>query len=849
MRRRVGLVLKVVALVLAVAIVAGLGYGIFTVRSSFPQLNGTVTLPGLDAEVEVRRDAWGVPQITAETAHDLFMAQGYVHAQDRFWEMDFRRHVTAGRLSELFGADQLETDAFIRTLGWRRVAEQELEILSPETISYLEAYAEGVNAYLAQRSGSALSLEYAVLGLQVSGYQPEAWTPADSVAWLKAMAWDLRSNMEEEILRVLYAARLSDDQVADLFPDYPYGERPVIVPQPGNTGLTRADAPVTARPEIATDALAARLSQLAATTAALPDILGPNGSGIGSNSFAVAGSRTVSGLPILVNDPHLGPSMPGIWTQVGLHCRQRTDVCPFDVSGFSFSGVPGVVIGHNDRIAWGFTNLAPDVADLYLEDVQGDEYRVGNRMLPLEVHEETILVAGGDPVTIRVRSTRHGPLLSDVNDWYAYLGSVSPDRGGGARDGSVAAPDLALRWTALEPGATMDSLFMMNLASDFGEFREAARRFEVPSQNMLYADVDGHIGYQAPGKVPIRSGYDGKWPVPGWSDDYDWTGFVPFEQLPWVLDPADGYIVTANNAVVGPDYPVFLTDDWTLGDRAARLVALLEAAGPLDVEGVRTIDFDQQSPVAAWLGPALLGLDLSDDAPAADAVALLDGWDGQQTADSAPAAFLNAAWNHLQKRAFADELYRNYNEQPDGGDRWMLLVRRLLQEPEDAWWDDVSTVGQVEHRDTILRAAVDDAVAELTALQGGDPTGWQWGRLHTLELRNATFGESGIGPIEWLFNRGPYQVGGGKDTVNATAWNAAFGYQVDWVPSMRMVVDLADLDASRYVNLTGASGHAFDAHYDDQAPLWVHGETIAWPFSAAALEEATHDLLTLVPAD
>ncbi len=774
------------------------------------------------------------------------MAEGYVHAQDRFWEMDFRRHVTSGRLSELFGADQVSTDAFIRTLGWRRVAEQELKILSPDTLRYLQAYADGVNAYLAQHSGAAISLEYAVLGLQNSGYRPEPWTPADSVAWLKAMAWDLRGNMEEEILRVEYATRLSDQQLADVDPPYPFDRHPVIVTD-WPVGIAGTPPAAASRPSIDLATVAARLAPIGQLADRLPALLGRSDlGGIGSNSFAVAGSRTVSGKPLLVNDPHLAPSMPGIWYQVGLHCATRSDACPFDVTGFSFSGVPGVVIGHNNRVAWGFTNLGPDVSDLYLEDVQGDKVRVGDAMVPLSVRTETIKVAGGDPVTIRIRSTSHGPLLSDVSDDFKYIGSVAPVAS--KPEGDHAAPDVALQWTALDPGNTMDALFEIDAAQNFDDFRTAARDFQVPAQNMLYADVDGHIGYQAPGRIPVRRTGDGKWPVPGWDPAYAWTGYISFDDLPWMLDPTNGYIVTANNAVLGGEYTHFLTDDWSLGYRAARLVALIEKAGPLDIAGVSKIDFDQHGPLADLLAPAITARVAKGGEPdeVQRAAALLAGWNGQQTADSAPAAFLNAVWSHLLARTFNDEL-TGTGVLPDGGDRWLELMRRLLDDPSSAWWDDTTTEAVVERRDEILDAAMQDAVAELKDRLGSDPAQWQWGRLHTLELTNATFGTSGIGPIEWLFNRGPYQLGGGLDVVDATGWVASASYAVDWVPSMRMVVDLSNLDASRYVNLTGASGHAFSAHYDDQAPLWQRGETIAWPFSPSAIKAATQDLLTLNP--
>ena len=352
---------------LVLAVVAA-GVGWWTVQRSFPTTSGRVDVPGLTASVTVYRDDAGIPQLVAETDHDLFFAQGYVHSQDRFWEMDFRRHVTAGRLAELFGESQVGTDAFIRTLDWRGIAEREYELLDPESKRYYDAYADGVNAYLAERSGAGLSLEYAVLGLQNPGYSPEPWTPIDSIAWLKAMAWDLRSNLGDEIDRALLATTLPPEQVDFLHPEYAWGEMPTILggpiaAAPAATSirpLTTGEGTSTARcgrcaatPMPPPDRAAEALTSLSAAIDAIPELLGPEGGDLGSNSWVISGALTESGQPLLANDPHLGPAMPSIWTQMGLHCAEVRDDCAFDVAGYTFSGLPGVIIGHNDRIALG----------------------------------------------------------------------------------------------------------------------------------------------------------------------------------------------------------------------------------------------------------------------------------------------------------------------------------------------------------------------------------------------------------------------------------------------------------------------------------------------------------------
>ncbi|MGN7798394.1 penicillin acylase family protein [Leifsonia sp. 22587] len=850
---------SVLAVLLVLAVIAG-GVAVWTVTRSFPQTSGSVDVPGLTKPVTVTRDSAGVPQLTASTADDLFRAQGYVHAQDRFWEMDFRRHVTAGRLSELFGASQVPTDTFIRTLGWRRVAEQEVKLLDPTSLRYYQDYADGVNEYLKRHSGAELSLEYAVLGLQNPSYRPAPWTPADSVAWLKAMAWDLRSNLEDEIDRALLATKLKPEQIAELHPGYPYSSHPTITDQGG--GNPRTVTPERSPDAIASDAsasaqsgpdatadpasYAAQLAQVAESVDALPQLMGPAGDDIGSNSWVVAGTHTASGKPLLANDPHLGAALPSVWYQMGLHCATVGPECPFDVAGFSFSGFPGVIIGHNDRIAWGFTNLGPDVADLFVEKVTGDTYEYDGAQVPLEKRTERIRVAGGKDVVITVRSTRHGPIVTDIGDAYAVIAKDQAGKLG------VPAPkyQLSLAWTALTPGTTANAIFAFDTARDWTAFRAAAQQFQVPSQNLVYADVDGHIGYQAPGLIPVRAAGDGTMPEPGWTSRYGWTGTIPFDQLPSVFDPPSGYIVTANNAAVGPGFPVLITADWDHGYRAnqieVRLAGLLAGGRKVTGADMSAIQADTYDANAANLVPVLRAVAAKPDASTdlQQAARLLDGWDYRDRGSSAAAAYFAVFWKELLHDAFARKIPAA--TAPTGGDRWFAVVQSLLSQPDSSWWAD-SDLGATD-RDSMIAYAAGKAWGETRRLLGGDPAGWRWDRLHTLTLTNASFGESGIAPIEWLFNRGPWHVGGGSSVVDATGWDATAGFAVERVPSMRMVVDLADFDRSTWINLTGASGHAFDAHYTDQTDLWATGRTRPWPFTPAAVTKAADQTLTLRPA-
>jgi penicillin amidase len=900
-----------IALLLVIAVVLG-AFGVNLVRRAFPQTSGQITIPGLSSKVSVLRDDRGVPQIYADNPADLFRAEGFVHAQDRFFEMDLRRHVTAGRLSELVGSAGVKTDRVIRTMGWRRVAEAELPTLKPETRQYLQAYADGVNAYIS-RAGtlSRMSLEYSILGQKVPDYRVEKWTPVDSLAWLKAMAWDLIGDYDNELMRATIYGRVTDAQLNELFPSYPEQQNKPILSSadwsasssrsggsgasggssdsttsnansalPGRatgltsdltsgptTGLTTGPAPSAvpshaSQPQEPGRALTAQLTSptakkayasAAGALAAIPALLG-RGDGVGSNSWVVGPGKSTTGHALLANDPHLGPRIPGIWYQVGLHCRSVSAACPFDVSGFSFSGAPGVIIGHNNRIAWGFTNLNPDVSDLYLQQVRGGTYLRDGKYVPLESRQETIQVAGEADQTFTVQTTAQGPIISDA---IADASRAAANAPVGLRADS-GANAVSLAWTGLKVTQTADAIMGFDTAQNFKAFRAAAKQFAVPSQNLLYADVDGHIGYQAPGQIPIRKSSapgapPGFWPAPGWLSAYDWKGYVSFSEMPYTYDPPEGFLVAANQAVTGSDSGgPFLTTEWDYGYRAQRIRYLLQAQPKVSPQRMSQIQGDTRNDFAPVLVKRLLRIDLSKDPFTQDAQQLLRGWDFTNpvgnSRQGAAAAYYNAVWRNLLHLAFDDELPPSMLA--NGGDEWMRIVSTLLTDGKarDAWWDNKQTPGVIEGRDEILRQAMVEARNELTRTLGKDPKGWQWGKLHRLELTHEVLGGDDVPLyIRPLFNRGPYEMPGGSAIIDANGWTASEGYGVDHAPSMRMVVDLGNLDGSTWVNQTGESGHAFNAHYNDQTKAWIKNEPYPWPFTDKAIRDSTADELTLVP--
>ena len=815
-----------------------------TAPKSFPQVDGEIHLTGLDGPVNVYRDGMGIPNIYATSAHDLFMAQGYVHSQDRFWQMDFWRHIGSGRLSEMFGKSEVETDAFLRTLGWAQIAEQEYAVADPEAKAMLDAYTEGVNAYLARRSGTQLSLEYGILKLLNSSYKPEPWTPVQTLTWAKSMAWDLGGNMSAEIERAILLKSLPPEYVDELFPPYP-SDHPVVVPAIGENVFQPSNAQTFARLNVPDTALVA----VEKKAVLLNSLLGPVGADIGSNNWVIAGSRTATGMPILANDPHLGIQMPSIWYQIGLHCRPKNETCPYAVTGFSFAGVPGVIIGHNDNIAWGVTNVGPDVMDLFIEKINPDnpnQYEYLGKWVDMEVHTETILVGGGDPVELTVRKTIHGPIISD--SYGPLIQQVEVGKQSFTEKAGIDLPEhyaIAMRWTALEPTRLFNAIWAFDKAQNWEEFRTAARDFVVPAQNLVYADVQGNIGYQMPGNIPVRKNGDGRFPVPGWTGEYDWEGYLPFEELPYVFNPSSGYVATANNQVNPWDYPYLISTEWDYGFRAERIVEMIEnAPGPIDIAYIQKIHGDNYDASAATLVPLLMQVNMGD-ANLEGVRAIFDGWDYQDNMDSAPAALYAAFWRRFLANTFGDELPED--RQPGGSSRWFEVVRNVAGQPDSHWWDSKLTADKVETRDDILKQSFTQAVADVQEALGKDPAKWRWGDLHTSTFRNQTLGESGIALIENLFNRGPFRTAGSASIVNATGWSATGGFEVTSIPSMRMIVDLGDLRNSLTVHPTGESGHAYNPHYIDMADLWRNIQYYPMLWNEQAIVSNAEARLVLVP--
>ena len=876
--RIVGRLLSILLVLLIVVIIATGGLLVWVSHRALPTTRGSLKAAGLTAPVTVTRDASGIINITATTPHDLFLAQGYSHAQERFWQMEVWRHIGAGRLSELFGETTLKEDEFIRTLGWRQAAQRDLDAASPELKADLQAYADGVNDWITANKGQ-LGLAFVVEGLKaglgggVGGYEPEPWTPLDSATWALVQAWSLGDNFDSEIFRVLADAKLGDPTRTDeLTPSYP-ATGPVIVPtgaagsggagadSPGGLVGPAAAAPDGAAPILTASqadglrALAALGQSIAATAGIDPaqGILGDHG--VGSNNWVVAGSKSADGKALLANDPHLGISMPSVWIMNGLHCQVVGPACPFDVTGVSFPGDPLVILGHNERIAWGATNLGPDVEDLFIEQPDPnlpDDYIYKGESVPFTVRTETIKVAGGPPVSLTVRSTGHGPIVSDVDDRLKNL------------------PQLyALRWAATsQPNGALDSFLGLDKAANYNDFRAALSVYGAPAQNFVYADVDGNIGYQAPGWIPIREDKNdhGDRPVPGYDGLHEWTGMIPYDQLPRVYNPPSGIIVSANNELVDSAYPYFIAQDWDPGYRAARITELLKADiahGGVTLDDMSAIQTDTTVLRAQLVIPSLKGISASTGDGNA-VLSAIDGWDQTCGVGSTGCAAYMAFEEQLERHLWDDDLGSLAREYVGSTESWQGLIS-LLAKPADPFWDDITTTNKKETEADIVAEALDSTGAALHSSLGADPASWTWGRLHTTTFREVTLGESGIAPLEWYFDKGPYPVAGAAGAVDATYYQFSVGYDDPYdssvkaatdlrsvfemtnMPSYRLDVDMGQLDTARIVITTGQSGNPSDPHYGDLIDDWLDGRQVPLAFSAAAQQAATVATLTLNP--
>ncbi|MFN2290245.1 MAG: penicillin acylase family protein [Anaerolineae bacterium] len=804
---------------------AALGLFYF-LRRPLPKTSGILHLPGLKAEVEVIRDRWGVPHIYAASEEDLFFAMGYVHAQDRMWQMEFQRRLAAGRLSEVIGEATLEFDRIFRILGLYRAAEADLAALEPDSRRTLNAYSTGVNAYLAAHPGR-WSVEFSLLG-----FAPEPWKPADSLSWMKVMAWNMGCNWASELIRAHLAAQLGPELAVDLEPAYP-DDNPTVVQ---GSGLPEgADTPPNGWGSADLRQALEEVLDLfgpAPNPPAAPASPGMTQARGNSNQWVVSGDRTASGQPLLSNDTHLLLGLPAAWYQVHLSGGG------YDVTGVSLPGLPGFAVGHNEHCAWGITIAWQDAQDLYVERFHPDDpglYEYEGEWLEAKVYREEIQVKGrAEPEIEEVVVTHHGPIISRL----------------AGEDVSV-----ALRWTALEPSDTMSGILRLSKAQTWDEFRAAVGYLSAPPLNFVYADREGNIGFVQAGRVPIRTQGYGLVPVPGWNGDHEWQGYLPLDELPQAYNPESGWLATANNLVVDQAYPHYLSADLENPARCRRIVDLITAQKGLTADDFIRFQLDTYSRQSQRFARHLLTIQ-PQSAAEARALEHLRGWDGHLEAGSvAPTlcqvCILRAL--HVIFDGHLSELAPAYiglgltalGEHSPYHDRSIVRLLDLLDGKGSDHWLRDPVSGQKRPVQEVLHQALRETLALLEAELGADMDRWTWGRV------NRTYFSHPVGevkPLNLLFNKGPYPASGGPDTLLRASSRPEYPFPaVEVGDALRFIADPGDWEQCRIVIPGGQSGHVASRHYADLLPLWREGWFQAMPFRRDQVERYAKKRLILAP--
>lgn len=805
-------------LLITAALASGSGLPAEDSGRSNPQYSGVIFLKGLTDSVTVYRDGRGMPHIYAMNEHDLYMAVGYISAQERLWQMDLIRRSSTGRLSEIFGNDFIQADIFTRCLQIREKSIRLIQNEDPAIRASLQAFADGINAYI-NTPGMKLPLEFRLLS-----YKPEPWTMEDSAGIIGLMGWSLDSrNLTAELFVYQLIARLGEAKASSLIPDWDSF---------GNV----------AYPEfILNDTI---ISSTKSFIGSFDRVLALGVTAFqGSNNWAVAGTRTETGKPVLSNDIHLTLGSPAIWIQMHHVIPGR-----MNVTGVLIPGSPFIIAGHNEKIAWGMTNLRVDGVDLYAESVNPEnenQYLFNGGWRDMKVIEEVIKARGEKPDTVTIRFTHRGPVISGLMN----LNNVSPkirwlgyDCITGLHD--VEEMALSLRWSGFDESDEVRSAWLLNRAGNWDEFRAAVKSFRCVSQNFVYADTEGNIGLSAGGGIPLRKG-NGIMIRDGTTDEYDWKGYVPFEQMPFTFNPGSGNVSSANNRTVNSDYPFFVSHSFDVPYRIDRIREMINARDVLAMEDFRSMVNDQHSGLARLLVPHIMNLADSPDGlapPELQALALLSSWDYDMDPELAAPTIFEFFRISLRQNLFADELGDLYGQLYDMCSE--SYIYRLLTTGPDGWVDNVTTEGE-ETLDDIIMMSFRDCITALTKERGEDPEKWKWGTIHRLTFTHPV-GSVGIIDLFFHLNSESYAVGGNDHTVSPY-FSLKPGFEVSCGASMRHIFNTADWDESLTVLPGGASGVPGSEFYLSQAKSYIDGDFYKDPFTDNAVRGAAKYTLHLKP--
>ncbi len=770
--------------ILIVLVLVGLAIVFFLYHlatKSFPLTSGALTLPGLQKPVEVIRDEWGVPHISAQNEHDLMFTVGFVQSQDRLWQMELARRAGSGRLSEILDTVTLKYDKLFRTLGFSGLAEKLEKNMHPDSRRLLEDYTEGVNAYIQINKGK-YPAEFDMLNIE-----PEPWTVQHSLLLARLMAWELSFAWWTDLTYAGIAQKVSDEKFKELLPNDPTVTSISLLPA---GTLHNFD-----------------VSGMLSVEKSYREYFHLGGLSGASNAWVISSQKSVSGKPILANDPHLRVTAPNWWYEVHLSAPG------WNVAGVSIPGSPFIIIGHNDSLAWGFTNAMLDDADFYLEQedtVKPYYYRYKNSLLPMDVREEVIRTKSGDSLTFVVRSTQHGPIINDVNPALQH-------------DTSFHAQPIALRWTGFEMTDEFHGFYLMNRAANITEFEHGLKELTVPGQTAVYGDVEGNIAYWTAAAVPLRSNSNAMLPLIGWTGENEWKGFLPFEELPHEINPERGFIVCANNKLGGAHYEHYLSTLWEPPSRYQRIDSLLSESEKSSSDDFKVIQQDVMSLYSKELTQHIIEAYENDSTKSNQVISALEyfhNWDYRCTTNDIATTILNEFFVRLLHNTYEDEMGS------DGFHNFVFfsaipyrVTSQLLEADSSSWFDNVKTE-RVEAKNDIIKMSFVQALDTLSQLLGAEMKNWQWGIVHQIEFAHL-FGSRK--PLDKVFNVGPFPDGGSATTIKKGDYKLNNPFHVFSAPSMRQIIDLANPSQAFMVNQLGQSGQALNTHYNDQIPLWLNG--------------------------
>jgi penicillin amidase len=771
-----------VGAVLVLLILAGALFVRYQIHASFPVTEGSLRVQGINARVQIIRDEYGVPRILAECEEDLAFGQGFVHAQDRLWQMDMQRRVAAGRLSELLGKETVPFDRMFRVVGLRRTAERIAGSLPAKTRAVLESYAAGVNAFLAQSKGK-YPIEFDLLR-----YDPEPWSLTDCLLIGRLMAWELNLAWWTDLTLGAIGEKVGPQELLDILPPYPADVPPTV---PGTKGK----------------GFASLTEGMRRTGYAFLHFTGAASFGTGSNAWVVGPAKSVTGKVLLANDTHLQLTVPPQWYEVQLRCPG------YNAGGMSVPGAPWIVAGRNDSIAWGITSAMADEADFYVEQLDsatGMKAWFDGTWNPLTIRTEEIVVRGDSNMPVVVRETVHGPIVTDIT---TPLQSAHP---------SYVA---SMHWTGAEVDDQFSAFRLMGRAGNWEEFSEGVRLFAVPGQNFIYGDGRGNIGYRCGARIPIRGKQNPMLPFPGWERSSLWKGFVPFEELPHLYNPPEGFIASTNNKIADKNFPYYISDLWEPPSRIQRLREVLGRDGEaFSVQDFQRLQNDTYSYAAREITPYIFAAFADSTRWEEGEKVLLEylrNWNFYFTRDDIATSIFQMFLVRLLENTYKDEMGEELFHD------WLILVNvpirvttRLLQEGTSLWFDDRTTPDRIETRDDIIRKSLREAGEELQRRRGPDRKQWQWGELHTVTL-NHPFGLRK--PLDRIFNLGPYTIGGASTSLTSFEYSFNEPFAVTVGPSYRQIFDMANDQEVRAILPSGQSGQIFRRHYDDQTRLWLNG--------------------------